>query len=113
MPLTVFAAVLFAALLHAAWNAIVKSAADKLLTTLMVACASAGVAAVLLPLLHGPAPASWPCLAVSTLFQIVYYLLVARTYDLADMSQVYPLMRGTAPFLVALVTVLMQSKFVP
>jgi len=105
MPMIVFAVVLSAALLHATWNAIVKSAGDKFLTTIMVTAAAAGIAAVLLPFLTAPARASWPYIGASVLFQITYFLLVARTYQVADMSQTYPLMRGTAPLLVALVTV--------
>jgi drug/metabolite transporter (DMT)-like permease len=105
MPIVVFAVVLSAALLHATWNAIVKSGDDKFLTTMMVTAAAAAIAALLLPFLRAPAPASWPYAAGSAVLQIVYFLLVARTYEVADMSQTYPLMRGTAPLLVALVTV--------
>jgi drug/metabolite transporter (DMT)-like permease len=36
----------------------------------------------------------------------VYTVLVAKTYQVSDMSQTYPLMRGTAPLLVALIGVL-------
>jgi drug/metabolite transporter (DMT)-like permease len=104
MPMMVFAVVLSAALLHATWNAIVKSAGEKFLATIMVTAAAAGIAAAFLPFLTVPAQASWPYIAVSVLFQITYFLLVARTYQIADMSQTYPLMRGTAPLLVALVT---------
>jgi drug/metabolite transporter (DMT)-like permease len=109
MPLIVFAIVMFAALLHASWNAIVKSGGDKFLTTIMVTASASGLSAVLLPFLTTPAPASWPYAAASALFQIVYFLLVARTYQVADMSQAYPLMRGTAPLIVALVSVLQMG----
>ena len=105
MSLFVFAVVLAAALLHAAWNAIVKAGGDKLLTTIMVTTAAAVLAAALLPFLRVPAMASWPFVVASALFQITYFLLVARTYQIADMSQAYPLMRGTAPLIVALVGV--------
>ena len=62
MTLSVFGVVLFAALLHASWNAIVKGAPDKLLTTVLVAAASAVIAVIALPFLPqpAPAPASWP-----------------------------------------------------
>jgi drug/metabolite transporter (DMT)-like permease len=60
---------------------------------------------VLLPFLTVPAPASWPYAAASAVFQIAYFLLIARTYQITDMSQAYPLMRGTAPIIVALVSV--------
>jgi drug/metabolite transporter (DMT)-like permease len=105
MPTIVFAVVIAAALLHATWNAIVKSAGDKFLTIIMVATAAAAISAVLLPFLKPPAPASWPCAAWSALLQVGYFLLVARTYQVADMSRAYPLMRGTAPLLVALFSV--------
>jgi drug/metabolite transporter (DMT)-like permease len=104
MPLIVFAIVMSAALLHASWNAIVKSAGDKFLTTIMVTASAAALAAALLPFLTAPAPASWPYAAASAVLQIIYFLLVARTYQLSDMSQTYPLMRGTAPLIVALVS---------
>ncbi len=105
MSLLVFAVVLSAALLHAAWNAIVKAGSDKFLTTITVTTAAAALAAALLPFLPAPARASWPFVIASVFFQVTYFLLVARTYQVADMSQTYPLMRGTAPLIVALVSV--------
>jgi len=101
MSATVFSIILFAAFCHAVWNAIVKSATDKVMTAVMVAGSAAAIAAVALPFLTQPAPASWPYIAIATLLQIAYYFLVAAAYRGADMSQAYPLMRGTAPLLVA------------
>lgn len=104
MSLGVFAVVLFAAVLHASWNTFVKGAADKPLTTGLVMVAAALLAVVLLPLLTPPRAASWPFIAASSVLQTGYLALLARTYQLSDMSQAYPLMRGTAPLLVALVS---------
>ena len=95
---------MLAALLHASWNAIVKSAPDKFLTTIMVTTMAAALSAVLIPFLTEPTPSSFPYAIASALFQIVYFLLVARTYQVADMSQTYPLMRGTAPLIVSVVS---------
>jgi hypothetical protein len=95
MPLFVFAVVLSGALLHATWNAIVKAGANKFLTTIMVTSAAAVLSAVLLPFLRVPASESWPFAIASAVFQTAYFLLLARTYQIADMSQTYPLMRGT------------------
>jgi drug/metabolite transporter (DMT)-like permease len=107
---SVFAVVMLAALLHASWNAIVKAAPDKLLTTIMVTTASAGLAAALIPFLKAPASSSFPYAMASALLQIIYFLLVARTYHVADMSQAYPLMRGTAPLIVAIVSALKMEE---
>ncbi len=106
MPIVVFGTVLFAAALHASWNAIVKGSTDKLLTTVLVTSCASALAIICLPWLRQPAPASWPFILTSALLQVTYFVLVARTYHVADMSQTYPLMRGTAPLLVVIVSVL-------
>ncbi|QYE34694.1 EamA family transporter [Polymorphobacter sp. PAMC 29334] len=110
MDISVFAIVIFAAALHATWNAIVKGGSDTLLTTVLVTGAAALLATVCLPFLTAPARESWPFIAASAVFQIVYFVLVARAYHLADMSLTYPLMRGTAPLLVALASVIWLSE---
>jgi drug/metabolite transporter (DMT)-like permease len=82
----------------------VKAAPDKFLTTIMVTTAAAGLSAVLIPFLGQPAPSSFPFAIASACLHIIYFLLVARTYQVADMSQAYPLMRGAAPLIVAIVS---------
>lgn len=103
MPLTLFLLVLAAAALHASWNAIVKRGPDKLLGTVLVTGSAALLSAAVLPWLPLPAPDSRPWLAASILLQALYYALVARCYHQVDMSLAYPLMRGCAPVVVALI----------
>ena len=98
----VLAAVLGAALLHAAWNAALKAEPDKLLAAAAVTLGAALLGAAALFALPAPAAASWPFIAASSVLQVVYYLLLAATYREADISHAYPLMRGAAPVLVAL-----------
>jgi drug/metabolite transporter (DMT)-like permease len=98
----VVAAVLFAALLHATWNALVKSGGSVLLSTALVSSGSALMAALALPFCTQPDPASWPYIAMSSLVQVAYYFLLVRTYRDGGVSFAYPLMRGTAPLLVAI-----------
>jgi drug/metabolite transporter (DMT)-like permease len=102
IPLPVFGAVLGAALLHAGWNALLKRGDEPLPATVLVVAGTAGCAAVLLPFLAAPAPASWPFIAASTALHVVYYLVLISTYRAGDVSHAYPLMRGSAPLLVAL-----------
>lgn len=106
MTITVFCILLFAALLHASWNAIVKASGDKMYAAVGVSGSASLIALVLLPFAPQPTLASVPFLAVSCALQVVYTVLVAKTYQVSDMSQTYPLMRGTAPLLVALISVL-------
>lgn len=102
MPASVLAAVLGAALLHAAWNAAIKSEPDKLLAACAVTLGAALLGAGFLIFLPPPAAASWRYIAASGVLQVIYYLLLAATYRDADISHAYPLMRGTAPVLVAI-----------
>lgn len=106
MSLLVFCVILFAAALHAVWNAIVKNGSDTLLTTVLVATSGAAIGLVALPFLPPIAPAAWPYLAISAVLEIAYYALVAAAYRNTDMSRAYPLMRGTPPLVVALVSTL-------
>ena len=94
-------AVLGAALLHAGWNVMVKSGADKDLETVAIAAGSGLIAALLMPLLPAPASASWPWLAGSTLVHILYFVCLAGAYRHGELSFTYPIMRGGGPMIVA------------
>jgi len=104
MPGYVAAIVLFAALLHALWNALLKNSGDKRLTTVMLTGAGALMAAMILPFLPAPARGSWPFMAASSVTEIIYFVLLAAAYRSGDMSHAYPIMRGAAPLLVASVS---------
>ena len=101
LTLPVAAAVLGAALLHAAWNALVKGSADKQLDTFAVAAGSGLLALVALPFLPLPAPAAWPWLAASAAVHILYFVFLAGAYRWGELSYVYPIMRGGGPMIVA------------
>ena len=101
MPNDALLAVLLGALLHASWNAAIKSGRDKFLDTVLVAGGAGVIAAIGLPFLPLPAPESIPYLLTSSVLQLIYFLLVAAAYRTGDMSYAYPLMRGTAVLLVA------------
>jgi drug/metabolite transporter (DMT)-like permease len=101
MQLFVVGVVLFAALIHASWNALLKTGSDTVLTTALMTTAAACIAAVALPFLPVPAAPSWPYMAGSVALQFIYYTLLVRAYATGDMSHTYPIMRGGAPFIVA------------
>lgn len=98
----VYAAVLLAAALHAGWNAVVKAGGDGRITLAAVTGVSTGVGLLLLPFVPVPASASWPFIALSTLFHTGYYVFLAKAYRHGDLNQVYPLARGAAPMMIAL-----------
>ena len=50
-----------------------------------------------------PSRAAAPFIAASALIHIVYFLLVGRLYRNADLSVAYPIMRGLAPLIAAVI----------
>lgn len=105
--------VLLSAAMHAGWNFAVKASADRFLDYAGLAVAGALVAALALPWLPLPAPASRPWLAATVFIHVGYYLLLIRAYQHADLSIAYPLMRGSAPVLVALAAPLAGDATTP
>ena len=103
MSLSVMFLVLLGAALHATWNAIIKSGSDTLLDTVVVTCGAACIALLALPLVPLPAPASWPYLGTSAAIHLAYFKLLALAYRTGDLSYAYPIMRGSAPPLTAMV----------
>jgi len=101
MTLDIMLVVLLSALLHAGWNALVRSATDKFRGTLLVVCGAGVMSLLLLPALPLPAAPSWPYLIASGLIHVVYFSLVALSYHNAALNFAYPVMRGAAPALAA------------
>jgi len=107
LTLGVTLAVLGAGLLHAGWNALIKSAAggDALLDTATIVAGSTVCSFLALPFLPIPLSEAWPMAAASVVIHFGYYLTLAEAYRTGDLSFAYPLMRGTAPLLVTLLGV--------
>lgn len=98
----IVAAVLFGALLHASWNALVKSSADKALDTALIHLLGSLIAIPLVLWLGWPRAEAWPYILASVTIHIAYYIALTGAYKHGDLGLTYPLMRGTAPLLVAL-----------
>lgn len=98
-------AVLFAALLHALWNALISHSRDKSLYTLALHLCSAAVAIPVLMVIGLPSSLSLPYLATSIALHGVYIYLLSKVYASGPFASSYILMRGTAPVFVTLMTV--------
>ncbi len=107
MPLSALALALGAAVLHAFWNLVLARAPDIEAAT-AVALTAGVVAFAPVAVLTWELDADvWPYLAVTSLLQLVYFVLLTAAYDRAELSFVYPIARGCAPVLVLLVGVLL------
>lgn len=105
LPLTL---VLLAALIHASWNLIAKKVGGDqrfaLLTCVALSIVWAPVGAWFSWHEAGQYDVQqWGLILLSGLLHIAYYLILLHGYRVGDLSVVYPLARGSAPLLTALV----------
>jgi drug/metabolite transporter (DMT)-like permease len=109
----IVAAVLCAALLHAAWNSLAHGVSDRVVGFALISAVAMAGGAVLVAV--GPAlpAAAWPYVVTSAVLHVAYNLLLLASYQLGEFSQMYPLARGTAPWVVAVVSVTVLGRALP
>ena len=100
----VFAAVLCAAAAHAGWNAVIKRGLEPFTTTILISIGAGVVSLALIPFTGLPAPAAWPWVAASIVIHLGYFIGLIEAYRAGDMGQVYPIARGSAPLMTAMVS---------
>ena len=113
MSLTVFLAVLLAAFLHAAWNAILAVGKDRMSAMALISIGHWLPAALAIPFLGWVQPSAWPWLALSTALHVGYRPFPGEGLrGMGEMSQVYPLARGSAPLLTTLAAMVSLGEVV-
>ena len=110
MSTSLIALVLLAAVLHATWNALVKTSGDKLIVLMCIMMVAGLLSALFLPFVGVPAKASWPYLLLSIAIHSAYYFSLVSAYNHGDLSHVYPLARGSAPMIVLLGGILFANE---
>ncbi|MEX0302801.1 MAG: hypothetical protein AB3N24_10290, partial [Leisingera sp.] len=113
MTLFVIVIILSAALLHAVWNAIVKTAADRTTTLGLVAFGQVIPSAVMIVLLPLPNAESFVYILLSTVVHFGYYYMLGRAYQHGDFSVVYPIARGIVPALVGIWAMIFAGEVLP
>ncbi|MEV7600850.1 DMT family transporter [Kitasatospora sp. NPDC089797] len=102
--------VLAAAVLHAVWNGLAHRIPDKMVGFALINLTYTACALVLVVVNPLPAAAAWPYLLASTVVQTLSTVLLLRAYQLGDFGQMYPIARGSAPLLVALLSVVLLGQ---
>ncbi|WHS58290.1 DMT family transporter [Pseudomonas sp. G2-4] len=102
MPTHITLLVLFAALLHASWNALLRGGADRLWSMTVMCIAVAIASAVAAAFMAPPAVASWGYAVLSAVLHVGYNLFLVRSYRVGDLGQTYPIARGSSPVLITL-----------
>jgi drug/metabolite transporter (DMT)-like permease len=103
-------AVLGAAVLHASWNAAAHGVTDRLAGFVVIGATCSVGAALLLPFVAAPAGGAWPFIAASAATHVVYNLMLMRSYSIGEFNQMYPLARGTSPWVVAIAAAVLVGE---
>jgi drug/metabolite transporter (DMT)-like permease len=102
MSAVVVGLALFAAILHATWNAFLRNGPDRLRTVTVMSFSSTVLAFPFIFILPLPAADAWPYIALSAALQVGYSVFLVAAYRYGELGQVYPIVRGTVPLLVTL-----------
>ena len=113
MSLSIVVAVLFSALLHAVWNSLAHNIDDRLVGFALIGAADAAGGAVMAVVAGLPPAGAWPFIIASAALHVVYNLMLLASYELGEFSQMYPLARGTSPWVVALFSVAVLGHALP
>ncbi|GAB1438267.1 DMT family transporter [Providencia sp.] len=105
--------VLFAAFCHASWNALVKFGNDRFFGLVMISFFSGVLAVPAILWLGLPSPEAIRWLVLSVLFHIGYTYFLSQAYTHGDLGQIYPISRGSAPLITALLSAILFHELIP
>jgi len=104
MDVLTFTAVMSAALMHAGWNSLIKASENKNSATLAVSLGHLLPALIFIFYLPLPSASEIPLLLCGAGLRLGYQYYLARSYQAADMSVIYPIARGSVPLNIAVLT---------
>ena len=104
MELNIFLLVIFAALLHAIWNGMVKNFGDKVISVSAIVFGHVPIAIVIMIFLPLPTLESVPYIILSAIIHQGYQYNLISAYKIGDLTRVYPIARGTGPIVATLIS---------
>jgi len=115
MDINIFAAVMLAAVLHSAWNGMVKKHKDKVISVSAIVFGHVPMALVVMLFVPLPTLESVPYIILSAIIHQGYQVYLISAYKFGDLTKVYPVARGTGPIVATLISILVLgvvfSKF--
>ena len=115
MDINVFMAVMVAAILHSAWNGMVKKHKDKVISVSAIVFGHVPIAIVVMLFVPLPTLESVPYIIFSVIIHQGYQWYLISAYKFGDLTKVYPIARGTGPIIATLISIgllgVLISKF--
>ena len=106
MSTAVFVSVIFAALLHAIWNGMVKDYDDKVISVSAIVFGHVPIAILVILFLPLPTLESVPYIILSAFIHQGYQYYLISAYRVGDLTRVYPIARGSGPLVATLISII-------
>ena len=106
MDNNVFLLVLIATVLHAIWNGMVKKHPDKVVAVSGIVFGHVPCSMVAIILLPAPSVESIPYIIASILIHQGYQWFLLSSYQIGDLTKVYPIARGSGPLVATIISIL-------
>ena len=109
MDINIFAAVMLAAVLHSAWNGMVKKHKDKVISVSAIVFGHVPIALVVMLFMPLPTLESVPYIILSAIIHQGYQVYLISAYKFGDLTKVYPVARGTGPIVATVISIILIS----
>jgi drug/metabolite transporter (DMT)-like permease len=114
MPILAILLLLVSAVLHTAWNLLIKQAEDKYIVTWWMITIGGLFAMIALLFTGLPPRGMWGFALVSICVEATYFVTLSYAYHDNDFSLIYPVARGTAPaFLILWAFLFLHDRLTP
>ena len=112
MTIPILLAVLGSAFLHALWNSLVKTGTSRMGAMVVLSLCEVPIGLAVAAFRAAPTSNAMPWIAASALVHFFYKFFLTLAYERGDLSRVYPIARGTAPLIVALLSGLVLTDVI-
>jgi drug/metabolite transporter (DMT)-like permease len=102
----VFFIILLASIMHATWNGMVKKYPNKVIAVSGIVFGHVPCALIAIILLPAPSIESIPYIVVSALIHQGYQWYLITSYQLGDLTKVYPMARGFGPIVATTISII-------
>ena len=102
----VFYLVLFATVMHAVWNGMVKNHPDKVVAVAAIVLGHIPLAVIAIILLPAPTLDCIPYIIASAIVHQGYQWYLISSYQVGDLTKVYPIARGFGPLVATIISIL-------
>ena len=108
----VFFIILLASIMHATWNGMVKKYPDKVIAVAGIVFGHVPCALIAVIFLPAPSAESIPYIIGSAFIHQGYQWYLLTSYQLGDLTKVYPIARGFGPIITTIISIILLGLII-